>query len=648
MIRTTDEPPVGTAEAAEAEPGPLSWPAVLRRFWPLTRGRRLAVAAALICYTLAVVGDAVGVELLATLIDGAVENAELNEFWTPAAIWASVTFGAALLTYAGSVLAASAAEQFSRRLRAHAHDHLLTVAPEQLDQRRLGDVLSRVVDDTEEVEHLVVTGLLGAACSVLAVLVFGAAAFLQSWLLSLVVVGAAPVVWLLNRWLTGRTQTFSMRTRIAHGELTSALEQSLTNSALVQAYNGQRTERHRLAAVSGRLMRARLRQTRLAAAQGPITELVETAGLLSVIGIGVYDISTGDLTVGGLLAFTAYLTYLYPPITAVGQLGLTAATSGTSAARLTELLDLRPAVPENHSRIILPDAKYQTGLVIDGVTVHSPGRPDRLHDVSLNIAPGALVMVTGPSGAGKSTLVELLVRFRDPDRGRVRLDGRDLRDIPLWELRNLVTLLPQEPFMFDETLRENITYGVPQDPGTGAITLAARDSGAAEFLDRLPEGLATPVGQRGRALSGGQRQRVALTRALLRNGPVLVLDEPTTGLDPETADQLIRTLRVLATRGRTVLLVTHDLELTRYADQVIELRAGQVHRVRIDPEAAGRTMASPGRSRGRRARRPDEGEEIQVSRTPATQTAAAIIPAASSISIDSPTARRAARVDDQA
>jgi ATP-binding cassette subfamily B protein len=634
---------------------------VLRRFWPLTRGRRLALAAALICYTLAVVGDAAGVELLATLIDGAVENGNLSQFWTPAGIWAALTFGAALLTYAGSVLTASAAERFSRRLRAQAHDHLLTVAPEQLDQHRLGDVLSRVVDDTEEVEHLVVTGLLGAACSILAVAVFGAAALRQSWLLSLVVVGAAPLVWLLNRWLTGRTHTFSMRTRIAHGELTSALEQSLTNSALVQAYNGQRTERHRLAAVSGRLMRARLRQTRLAAAQGPLTELVETAGLLSVIGIGVYDISTGALSVGGLLAFTAYLTYLYPPITAVGQLGLTAATSGTSAARLTELLDLRPAVSDparSAARVVLPRANGWSGLVIDGVTVHSPGRADRLHEVNLTIAPGALAMVTGPSGAGKSTLVELLVRFRDPDRGRVLLDGQDLRELSLPDLRNRVTLLPQEPFMFDETLRQNITYGVAQDPGTGAIALAARDSGAAEFLDRLPDGLATPVGQRGRALSGGQRQRVALTRALLREGPVLVLDEPTTGLDPETAHQLIRTLRLLTTRGRTVLMVTHDRELTRYADQVIELRAGQVHQVILDPEAAARSLGPDRPQRGRRARTPRAatGPDLtgrlpgaaQVRTTPAIQTAAAISPAASSISMDSPAARRAARVEDQA
>ncbi|GLY17535.1 protein-tyrosine-phosphatase [Kineosporia sp. NBRC 101677] len=571
-------PPPEEPDEEPAGPAPLGWSAVLRRFWPLTRGRRTAMIGALLCFTLAVVADAVGIELLATLIDGAVEDADLGQFWGPAAIWAAVTLGAASLTYVGSILTAGAAERVSRRVRAQTHEHLLTVAPEELDRRHLGDLLSRVVDDTEDVEHLTVTGPIEAAGAVLAVVVFGVAAWRQSWLLALVVLAAAPVVWLLNRWLTGRTHRISMRTRIAHGALTSALEQSISNAALVQAYDARPAERRRLAAVSGRLMRARLRQTRLAAVQGPLTELVETAGLLAVIGIGVIDIATGDLTVGGLLAFTAYLTFLYPPITALGQLGLTAAGCGTSAARLVELLDLPPGIAESGQKPPVAEAggPERASLTIEGVTVHSPGRADRLTDVHLKVPAGSLTMITGPSGSGKSTLVDLLVRLRDPDGGRILLDDRDLRDYPLAQLRRLITLLPQEPYMFDESVRENIVYGLAPQADTGAIRQAAQESGAAEFVDRLPQGLATRVGQRGRALSGGQRQRISLARALLRDSPVLVLDEPTTGLDPEAAERLIRTLRRLTGQGRTVLLVTHDRALTRYADQVVQVRAGRV------------------------------------------------------------------------
>jgi len=617
----------GPAGLSDPETIRLTWWQVLRRFWPLTAGRRPAMSGALAAFTLAVIADAIGIELLSTLIDGAVEKGDLKEFWRPAEIWAMVTLAAASLTYLGSVLTASAAERFSQRLRAQTHDHLLTVAPEELDRRQLGDVLSRVVDDTEEVEHLTVTGLIDAAGSALAVVIFGAAAGHQSWTLALVVLVAAPLVWLLNRWLTGRTHAVSLRTRVAHGALTSALEQSLSNAALVQACNARPAERRRLAAVSGRLLQARLRQTRLAAVQGPLTELVETAGLLAVIGIGVIDIATGELTVGGLLAFIAYLTFLYPPISALGQLGLTAASSGTSAARLAELLDLAPAVPDDRPVFAEKPGRGRVDLVIDDVTVRSPGRPDRLSGVRLRIPAGTLVMVTGPSGAGKSTLVELLVRFRDPDRGRILLGGRDLRDYPLTGLRELVTLLPQESFMFDQTVRENIIYGVAEDPGTAAIALATRRSGAAGFLQHLPDGLSTQIGRRGRALSGGQRQRVALARALLRDGPVLVLDEPTTGLDPKAADDLLRALRRLTRRGRTVVMVTHDLALTRYADQVLELRAGQV----CPPLPAV-----------------DLPVVDQVRSTPATQTAVAISPVPSSISMDSPTARRAWRVEDQA
>jgi ATP-binding cassette subfamily B protein len=578
-------------EEAADEPPRISWRQVLRRFWPLTRGRRGAMAAALVVFCLAALGDAVGIDMLSQLIDGALKHGSLSEYWQPAALWAVITLGAATCTYAGSVLTASAAERFDVTLRARTYEHLLTLSPESLDRQPLGDLLSRVVDDVEDVEHLVVTGLIDAAACAGAAAIFGTAALLLSWDLALIVLAATPIVWLLNRWLTERTRIISLRTRVAHGALTSALEQGLTNSALVQAYNGQRTERRRLAGSSLALMRARLQQNRLAAVQGPLSEVIETIGLLAVLAIGVIDIGAGRLTIGGLLAFTAYLTFLYPPITALGQLGLVASTAGSSAGRLAQLLDLEPAV---HDRIrstdqsnLLPMSAVPQAprgeIIIDRVSVTGADGRDRVRDVSFRVRPGELLMITGPSGSGKSTLVELLVRFRDPTSGRILLDGAELGSYSLQRLRQIVTLLPQEPFMFDDSVRENLVYGAQgNDPGTGVIRTVTRATGAEEFLELLPNGWRTKVGQRGRSLSGGQRQRIALSRALLRTGRVLVLDEPTTGLDPVAAEQLIRTLRA-EMAGRAIVMVTHDLTLTRFADRVLELRNGRMQNYGAPP-----------------------------------------------------------------
>jgi ATP-binding cassette subfamily B protein len=554
-------------ETPDDDPPRITWRQVLVRFGPLTRGRRPAMAGALLAFTLAVVGDAIGINLLSRLIDGALADGRLTEYWHPAAIWAGVTLLAAGLTYTGSVLSASAAERFDLRLRAQAQEHLLTVSPEELDNRRLGDVLSRVVNDVEDVEHLTVTGLIDAASCAIAVIIFGAAALLKSWDLALIVLLATPVSWLLNRWLTERTRVVSLRARVAHGALTSTLEQSLSNAALVQAYNGQRTERRRLARSSIELMRARLQQNRLAAVQGPLSEVIETAGLIGVLGIGVLDIAAGRLTIGGLLAFTAYLTFLYPPITSLGRLGLVASTAGTSAARLTELLDLEPVVRDPVRPRNRPQPRGEVRA--ENLTVTSADGRHRLRDVSFRVSPGELLMITGPSGSGKSTLAGLLVRFADPAAGQILLDGTDLRHYPLQELRQVVTLLAQEPFMFDDTVRANLVYG-GAEAETGSIARATRASGAAEFLERLPHGLATRMGQRGRSLSGGQRQRIALSRALLRPGRVLVLDEPTTGLDPEASVRLVRQLR-REKNERAIIMITHDHSLTRYADRVLEL-----------------------------------------------------------------------------
>jgi ATP-binding cassette subfamily B protein len=564
---------------------------MLHRFWPNTRGYRRAMAAAVLMYSLATLADAVGVSMLSELIDGALTDGDLDAFWGPAGLWAVVVLVAAVVMYTAALLSSYASESFGVGVRADTYAHLLRLSPETLDQHPTGDLISRVVDDVDEVEALVVTGMIDVAAGTVGVLVFGGAALLLSWQLALMVFAGAPVMWLFNRWMSTRFTELSMHARRTHGELTTALEQGLGNVALVQTHTGQRAEARRLGGTSSRFMLARLRQQRVAAVQGPLTEMIETFGLLGVLAVGTLQIAGGALSVGGLLAFTAYLGFLYPAVTGLGQLGMTIATAEPSAVRLLDLLDADPAVSEPVQPAGSPVPRGE--LEVRDVGVLGADGRYRLDGVSFRVQPGEMVAITGASGSGKSTLVQVLARLRDPSFGQVLLDGVDLRDYPLARLHRAITVLSQEPLMFDGTVRENLMYGLSggtdgSGPATAAIRVVTEAAGAEEFLSRMPEGWRTPLGNRGRSLSGGQRQRIAIARALLRDGVVLVLDEPSTGLDAGATARLVDTLRDYAS-DRAVVVITHDPLLTVAADRVIHLAGG---RIVADPSPPGSRRAA--------------------------------------------------------
>jgi ATP-binding cassette, subfamily B, bacterial len=248
-------------------------------------------------------------------------------------------------------------------------------------------------------------------------------------------------------------------------------------------------------------------------------------------------------------------------------------TASASAERVIELLDQEGPVRERPDAVPLERARG--ALELDGVTFRYPGA-DRpiLEGADLSVGPGEVVAIAGPSGVGKSTLIKLLLRFADPAEGAIRLDGHDLRDLRLGSIRHSITVLFQESMILEGTVRENISYGKP-DATEEEITWAATRANASEFVEAFPAGYDTEVGQRGRKLSGGQRQRIALARALLRNAPVLVLDEPTTGLDDATAREIIGTVRASAP-GRATIVMTHDARVLDAADRVVALGDGRL------------------------------------------------------------------------
>ncbi|MCD2195979.1 ATP-binding cassette domain-containing protein [Actinomycetospora endophytica] len=562
-----------TAAAVDPEAPAMTLRAIFRRFWPYTRGDRSKLVLAFLAMAASTACDTYVVTMFARIVDGATGAHSMDAVWPSAVEWLVLTAVGGLLSVLGGFLLVGAAERFVFRLRHEVFAHLQRLGPRFLGSHATGDLMSRLTTDVDGVEALASSGLVSTIIAVGTAIAYAAAAVLVQWQLAVIVVALAPLMWLTSR-ITGRfTKTAARVERRAAGAVGTSVEQSLSNLPLVQAYGTEAVESARLDHHGEVWWRARARESRLQMIYSPITTLIQSGALLAVLIAGAAFIAAGELTVGGLFGFAAYLGYLYPPLSQLGSLHLTVTSASASCERLIEILDTEPEVSD------APDADGSTvergHLELRGVRYVYPGSGDAgIDDVSLDVRPGQFVLVTGPSGAGKSTLTRMLLRFVDPQDGAVVLDGVDIRDRTIAAVREAITLLPQEPMLFDLTVAENIAYARP-DATRDEIEQAAAEAGALEFVRDLPQGFDTPVGEGGAALSGGQRQRVAIARALLRTSPVLVLDEPTTGLDGPTARAVLEPLRKLA-GGRTTIVVSHDLTPAREADLVVVLDDGRI------------------------------------------------------------------------
>ncbi|MGQ5636432.1 MULTISPECIES: ABC transporter ATP-binding protein [unclassified Streptomyces] len=544
-----------------------------RRFWPLTKGLRKWLLAVWLCTVLAALAETEAILLFGDLTDHALEQGSPAAFWSPAGTWLAVAVAGAVVAYAGNSLAAWVTERFVMRLREHVFDHVQQLPPHFFQRHRQGDLLSRLTSDVEAIETMVVSGLVGAASAAFSALFYAAAAFWLRWDLAAATFVLAPLFWLAARRFSGAIKDVSRAGRVADGAITSVVEESLGNIVLTQAYGRRDAERRRLREEAGAWFRASVRSTRLNEAYEQLVQVIETVCVLAVIGIGAWEISTGRMTLGRLLAFSAFLGYLYPPVRGLAQLGLTVTAATAGAERLIEILDVRPSVadPRRPADTGRPDGTVE----VRNVTFRYPGADGTaLDDLSFTVSPGELVIVTGPSGAGKSTVSKLLLRFYDPDAGEILLDDVPLRDFPLARLREYVTLLPQETLVLHDTVRANIACGRP-GASDHAIEEAARAADAHDFIVRLPDGYDTRVDPNSARLSGGQLQRLAIARAILRDAPVLVLDEPTTGLDAMASRRVVKPLRRLMT-GRTTIMITHDLNLAPDADRILVVDRGRI------------------------------------------------------------------------
>ncbi|KQX83387.1 ABC transporter ATP-binding protein [Streptomyces sp. Root1310] len=544
-----------------------------RRFWPLTRGDRGWMLVIVGCVVVSALAETASILLFAELTDNALAAGSLSAFWGPAGAWLGVAAVGALVGYLGNSLATWTAERFVLRLRANVFGHVQDLPPHFFQRHRRGDLVERLTGDVEAIEQLVVSGVVGTISAAFSAVFYAAAALWLRWDLALATFVLAPLFLLAARRFSGRIKQASQDERVADGAITSVVEESLGNVVLTQAYNRRRDEERRLDKEARAWMRASVRGARLSEMYEQFVEVVETLCVLSVIGLGVWEISAGRMTLGALLAFAAFIGYLYPPVRNLGQLGLTVTAATAGAERIAELLDAQPSVRDPD--VPVPAWPVRGRVSLHGVSFRYPDAArESLRDVTFTAGPGELVLVTGASGAGKSTLSKLLTRFYDPDAGVVCLDGVPLTDVPLEFVRENTALLPQQTLVLNGTIRENIACGRP-----GATDLeierAARSAAAHEFVAALPDGYDTHIAPGTAALSGGQLQRVAIARAMLRAAPVLVLDEPTAGLDSVAARQIVQPLRRLMS-GRTTIMITHDLSLARDADRILVVDEGRL------------------------------------------------------------------------
>jgi ATP-binding cassette, subfamily B, bacterial len=566
---------------------------VLRRFWPDARPYRRWLPLALGLLVLGVAVETAEIYLFKLVVDDVLVPGELGPLlWIGAACVGLLLAGGAI-ALADDLLNTWLGERFLLGMRTRVFGHLLTLTPDALDRRRLGDVLTRLGGDVAAIESFVLAGVARALAAVLQIGFFVGALFYLQWDLALVSLVVAPLFFVVARRFSGLIKRASREKRRRSGSLGAVAEETLGNVSLVQASGREAAELDRYRREGEGVIAAELSSVRIRGVFSPLVDLIELAGILLVVYFGTRAIAGGGLTLGGMLVFIAYLTRLYGPVRDLSSLSNTVFKALAGAERVIELLDERPRVLDGPRRlervrgaIELDDVWFRYGTGTQ--TTSSSGTSEyALRGVTLRAAPGERIALVGASGAGKSTIARMLLRWGDPESGAVRLDGHDLRELELASLRRNVALLLQETLVLHGSVRENIAYARPD--ATGAeVEAAARAAGAHEFIAALPDGYDTDLAERGRRLSGGQRQRIAIARALLADAPVLVLDEPTTGLDPELAGSL----RDLA-RDRTTIVISHDLLLTRDADLILVLDDGEVveHGRHDDLVAAGGAYA---------------------------------------------------------
>jgi ATP-binding cassette subfamily B protein len=478
----------------------------------------------------------------------------------------------ALCSYAENYLTTSVGQWVMHDLRRTLYSHIQRMSLAFHDRSQTGDMISRVTSDIDNVQTFIASGLLGALIDTLTIVGMIGVMFYVNWRFTLIALSVAPVLFLVVYRYTRNIKKASREVRKKEGEIVSIVQEALTSIRVVKAFAREDYEQHRLEERSLESVELALRARGLKARLSPIVEIIVAVGTAMVLWFGGRLALEGGLSPGSLVLFIWYLGKMYKPMQDLSKMTVAYSKASVGYERIREVLETQRDVKD------LPGARnaprLQGRIEFDNVSFsYGPDNPT-LKNVSFTIDSGKIAALVGPTGAGKTTVINLIPRFYDPSEGAVRIDGKDIRQMKQKSLREQISFVLQDTLLFHGPVWQNIAYGKP-DATRQEILRAAELANASEFIEKMPEGYDTIVGERGMTLSGGQRQRIAIARAIIRNTPILILDEPSSGLDAASEHLVFEALDRLML-GKTCIIVAHRLATIRRADIIFVVKDGAI------------------------------------------------------------------------
>jgi len=478
----------------------------------------------------------------------------------------------ALCSYVQTYMTSSVGQWVTRDLRSTLYEHIQHLPLAYHKQSQTGDFLSRLTTDIDAVQSFVVSGLVGLITDCVTLLGMIGVMFYLNWRFTLIALSVAPVLFFLTYSFTRRSKQASRQVRKKQGQLQSLMQERLSAIGVVKAFAREDFEEVQLDQRSNEVVNMALRARGLKAKLAPLVEIVVAFGTAMVLWAGGRLVLAGAMSAGSLIVFIWYLGKMYKPMQDFAKLSDAYSKAAVGYERIHEIVDTAPELRDLPAAKPAPRFAGEVGFENVNFS-YTRGQPV-LKNIHFRIEPGMMAALVGPTGAGKSTLAALIPRLFDPDSGTITIDGRDVREFTQRSLRDQISFVLQENILFHASIRENIAYGKPE-AAQAEILRAAELADADEFISRLPNGYDTIIGERGDTLSGGQRQRIAIARAIIRNTSILLLDEPSSGLDAASEQMVFEALERLM-KGKTTLVIAHRLATVRRADVILVLNEGRI------------------------------------------------------------------------